>query len=442
VGAIVVHHQHQRIVGAGQVEHRIDDVLREHLGVGFGDFGLQPAQRVIHPILRLHFGQQGEPHRDQLPGTQESFGVVFLDGIRGLDQVVRENLELEGEFGKFFHGVGRELHRGADDGADLHLLLIAHRRKEVADAGLADPHCLLAPLEEIRVVVEGAGLAFLEQAAVARIFFDRREGVCLEIEDLELESGGGLEAIHHPGKLGAADQRAELPFLRFWLHDAVRPLKVWVDLPGNNGLTPQNLLRVTHRRPEFRLNSGAPFPQGHSRQGRGRATATLGAVLSTRLLSKRYGSLTAVEDLDLEVSAGELFGFLGPNGAGKTTTIKMLVGLLRPTSGSARVAGIDIAAEPERAKAKIGYVPDAATLYDKLSAREFLEFSGDLYHVEPRLRDRRIEALLKLFDLRERSNDFLSGYSRGMRQKVSLAAALLHDPQVLFLDEPTVGLDP
>ena len=165
-------------------------------------------------------------------------------------------------------------------------------------------------------------------------------------------------------------------------------------------------------------------------------------MLSTRLLTKRYGSLTAVEDLDLEVLPGELFGFLGPNGAGKTTTIKMLVGLLRPTSGSARVAGIDIAAEPERAKAKIGYVPDAPTLYDKLSAREFLEYSVDLYHVEPRLRDRRIDALLKLFDLRERSNDFLSGYSRGMRQKVSLAAALLHDPQVLFLDEPTVGLDP
>jgi ABC-2 type transport system ATP-binding protein len=165
-------------------------------------------------------------------------------------------------------------------------------------------------------------------------------------------------------------------------------------------------------------------------------------VLSTRLLTKRYGSLTAVEDLDLEVGAGELFGFLGPNGAGKTTTIKMLVGLLRPTSGTARVADIDILAEPEMAKARIGYVPDAATLYDKLSAREFLEFSGDLYHVERRLRDRRIETLLKLFDLHERGNDFLSGYSRGMRQKVSLAAALLHDPQVLFLDEPTVGLDP
>jgi ABC-2 type transport system ATP-binding protein len=165
-------------------------------------------------------------------------------------------------------------------------------------------------------------------------------------------------------------------------------------------------------------------------------------VLSTRLLTKRYGTLTAVEDLDLEVAPGELFGFLGPNGAGKTTTIRMLVGLLRPTSGTARVAGYDILAEPERAKARIGYVPDAATLYDKLSAREFLQFSGDLYHVEPGLRDRRIDALLQLFSLKDRERDFLSGFSRGMRQKVSLAAALLHDPQVLFLDEPTVGLDP
>ena len=165
-------------------------------------------------------------------------------------------------------------------------------------------------------------------------------------------------------------------------------------------------------------------------------------MLSTRLLTKRYGSLTAVDELDLEVGAGELFGFLGPNGAGKTTTIKMLVGLLRPTSGMASVAGIDIVRESERAKARIGYVPDAAALYEKLSAREFLEFSGDLYRVEPSARNRRIDALLKFFDLQDRANDFLSSYSRGMRQKISLAAALLHDPQVLFLDEPTVGLDP
>ncbi len=165
-------------------------------------------------------------------------------------------------------------------------------------------------------------------------------------------------------------------------------------------------------------------------------------MLATQGLTKRYGALTAVDGLSLRVGAGELFGFLGPNGAGKTTTIKMLVGLLRPSSGSASVAGFDVWRQPEQAKARVGYVPDTAILYDKLSGREYLEFSADLYHVDRAARRRRIDALLQLFDLRDRADDFLSGYSRGMRQKVSLAAALLHDPDVLFLDEPTVGLDP
>ena len=165
-------------------------------------------------------------------------------------------------------------------------------------------------------------------------------------------------------------------------------------------------------------------------------------MIVTEGLTRRFGALTAVDGLDLKVGRGELFGFLGPNGAGKTTTIKMLAGLLRPTSGTARVAGHDVQREPEAAKARIGYVPDTAYLYEKLRAREFLEFSGSLYHVERETRDRRIEALLQLFDLRDRADDLLATFSRGMRQKVALAAALLHDPQVLFLDEPTVGLDP
>ena len=165
-------------------------------------------------------------------------------------------------------------------------------------------------------------------------------------------------------------------------------------------------------------------------------------MLSLERLTKRYGSLTAVHELDLSVGSGELFGFLGPNGAGKTTTIKMLVGLLTPSSGSASIAGFDILRQPEQAKSVIGYVPDNPNLYEKLTAREFLQFSGDLYHVERGLRDRRIGRLLALFSLGGRADDFLSSYSRGMRQKISLAAALLHDPQVLFLDEPTVGLDP
>ena len=165
-------------------------------------------------------------------------------------------------------------------------------------------------------------------------------------------------------------------------------------------------------------------------------------MLAAAGLTKRYGSLTAVDHLDLAVGPGELFGFLGPNGAGKTTTIKMLVGLLRPTAGTASVAGFDLARQSEQAKRRIGYVPDAPFLYEKLTAREFLEFSADLYQVAPASRNRRIDALLQLFQLRDRAADLLAAYSRGMRQKVALAAALLHDPQVLFLDEPTVGLDP
>jgi len=165
-------------------------------------------------------------------------------------------------------------------------------------------------------------------------------------------------------------------------------------------------------------------------------------MLTAKSLTKRYGALTAVDRLDLEIGRGELFGFLGPNGAGKTTTIKMLVGLLRPTSGTASVAGFDLLRQGEAAKGRIGYVPDSPVLYGRLTGREFLEFSGDLYHVPRATRDRRIDALLQLFDLKDRGHDFLSSYSRGMRQKISLAAALLHDPQVLFLDEPTVGLDP
>ncbi len=162
----------------------------------------------------------------------------------------------------------------------------------------------------------------------------------------------------------------------------------------------------------------------------------------TEGLTKRYGDLIAVDRLNLQVGAGELFGFLGPNGAGKTTTIKMLVGLLRPSAGRAWVAGFDVWQQPAEAKARTGYVPDSATLYDKLSAREFLDFSGELYRIERPARSRRIEALLQLFDLRDRADDLLGSYSHGMRQKVSLAAALLHDARVLFLDEPTVGLDP
>ena len=159
-------------------------------------------------------------------------------------------------------------------------------------------------------------------------------------------------------------------------------------------------------------------------------------------LTKRFGSFTAVNNLDLEVRAGELFGFLGPNGAGKTTTIRMLTGLLRPTSGQAIVAGFDIQKDPVEAKAHLGYVPDEPVLYEKLTGREFLRFMADLYRVDERKREERIQELLQLFQLEERADELIQSYSRGMKQKASLAGALIHDPRVLVLDEPTVGLDP
>jgi ABC-2 type transport system ATP-binding protein len=159
-------------------------------------------------------------------------------------------------------------------------------------------------------------------------------------------------------------------------------------------------------------------------------------------LVKRYGDKLAVDDVSFSVYGGEIFGFLGPNGAGKTTTLKMIVGLLQPTSGVARVAGYDIQKQPLLAKAASGYVPDEPNLYPKLTARELLHFVGDLYNVESGQVDYRIEELLRLFGLSEVGDDPIDSYSHGMRQKTSVAAALIHDPRVLVLDEPTVGLDP
>lgn len=159
-------------------------------------------------------------------------------------------------------------------------------------------------------------------------------------------------------------------------------------------------------------------------------------------LQKRYGETEAVRGVDLAVRPGEIFGFLGPNGAGKTTTIKMLVGLLRPSAGVARIGGHDIQREPLAAKALIGYVPDQPYLPEKLTAREFLEFIAGLYQLDRAVAQRRGEELLKLFALEDRADELVGGYSHGMRQKTALAGALLHSPRAFFLDEPTVGLDP
>ncbi len=159
-------------------------------------------------------------------------------------------------------------------------------------------------------------------------------------------------------------------------------------------------------------------------------------------LTKRYGKLVAVDDLRLEVRAGELFGFLGPNGAGKSTTIRMLTGLLRPTSGTGRVAGSDIVSETIEVKRSIGYLAEQAFLYDKLTGREFLRFIAGLYRVPRDRQDARIDRLLALFDLNGKGDELIESYSKGMRQKIGIAGLLVHQPRVLFLDEPTNGLDP
>lgn len=159
-------------------------------------------------------------------------------------------------------------------------------------------------------------------------------------------------------------------------------------------------------------------------------------------LTKKYGSLTAVDNLNLSVKSGDIFGFLGPNGAGKTTTIKMLIGLLTPTAGSAEICGIDVAKNPVEAKSKIGFVPDTPDVYERLTARELLRFVADLRRLPAAKAEAKIDELMALFELTDRQYELLGGYSHGMRQKVCIASALIGEPDVLFLDEPTVDLDP
>jgi ABC-2 type transport system ATP-binding protein len=165
-------------------------------------------------------------------------------------------------------------------------------------------------------------------------------------------------------------------------------------------------------------------------------------LIEVEHVTKRYGTKVAVDDVQFSVKGGEIFGFLGPNGAGKTTTLKIIVGLLQPTSGTVRVAGYDIQTQPLEAKATSGFVPDEPNLYAKLTGRELLQFVGDLYNIEPAQINRRAEELLRMFDLTAAADDTTDSYSHGMKQKTSIAAALVHDPKVFILDEPTVGLDP
>ncbi len=165
-------------------------------------------------------------------------------------------------------------------------------------------------------------------------------------------------------------------------------------------------------------------------------------MIDLERVTKRYGAFTAVDDLSLTVARGEIFGFLGPNGAGKTTTIRMMMGLLLPTSGRIRLGGFDLSESPIDAKRLAGFVPDRPFLYEKLTALELLRFCGDLYEVEPRTREERIHKLLELFDLDEWAGELIESFSHGMKQRLAFCAALLHEPRLLVVDEPMVGMDP
>jgi len=159
-------------------------------------------------------------------------------------------------------------------------------------------------------------------------------------------------------------------------------------------------------------------------------------------LSKHYGRLAAVDSLNLEVRPGEIFGFLGPNGAGKTTTIRVMMGILKPTSGRVTLGGHDVEREPERAKAITGFVPDRPFIYEKLSGSEFLQFVGSLHRVPAQELHRRIGELLEEFELLEWRDELVESYSHGMKQRLVLCASLIHQPEILIVDEPMVGIDP
>jgi ABC-2 type transport system ATP-binding protein len=159
-------------------------------------------------------------------------------------------------------------------------------------------------------------------------------------------------------------------------------------------------------------------------------------------VTKKYGTTLAVDRLSLRLEPGELFAFLGPNGAGKTTTIKMITGLLFPTSGTVRVGGHDMQTDGDRARQLMAYVPDQPFLYEKLTGREFLQFIADMYGMPPDEGRRRMDEVIDLFDLYDFVDDLTERYSHGMRQRTVFAAAILHRPRALVVDEPTVGLDP
>jgi ABC-2 type transport system ATP-binding protein len=164
-------------------------------------------------------------------------------------------------------------------------------------------------------------------------------------------------------------------------------------------------------------------------------------ALEIEHLVKRFGAVTAVNDISLAVESGEIFGFLGPNGAGKTTTIRLITGVLTPDSGTARIHGIDIHDHPIEAKMQMGVIPESSTVYGDLSAEQNLHLSGKMYGMPRSQRDQRVDELLSGMGLSERRRSPVRTFSKGMKQRVSIACAIIHRPRVLFLDEPTSGLD-
>lgn len=165
-------------------------------------------------------------------------------------------------------------------------------------------------------------------------------------------------------------------------------------------------------------------------------------MIELKGLTKRYGELQAVRGLNLMIPDGEIFGFIGPNGAGKTTTIRMMGGVLAPTEGTVWIDGINMARDPASAKGRIGFIPDRPYLYEKLTGMEFMKFSADLYGVNPVEFPQKAERLLEQFSLDGWSEELIEAYSHGMKQRLIFSAALLHEPSVVIVDEPMVGLDP
>ena len=165
-------------------------------------------------------------------------------------------------------------------------------------------------------------------------------------------------------------------------------------------------------------------------------------MIELKNLTKRYGNLVAVNRLNLSIAQGEIFGFIGPNGAGKTTTLRMMGGILAPTEGSVLIGGIDMAADPEGVKRSIGFIPDRPFVYEKLTGKEFLRFTADLFGIKDGVFEERSNKILEQFALDDWADELIESYSHGMKQRLIMSAAIFHDPRVIIVDEPMVGLDP